>query len=136
MNWNPYSTYLDYLDSELAKKKLGLKDGKLLAQYRDGTKDGSNYSTNVVDVFSIINYEAKLTPKKIIVNGPATIVIWEDGSKTVVKKEVGLHVGYLSRVGEDNFAYYGFLAALAKKIFGNNSHLKRVIKDATRESTK
>lgn len=124
-DWNPYSTALDYLYSKLDKKKLGLKDGLI-------------YSTNAVDTFSfsIINYEAAFTPKKIIVNGPATIVIWKDGTKTVVKKEVGLHVGYLSRVGEDNFAYYGFLAALAKKIFGSNSHLKRVIKDATRESAK
>lgn len=30
--------------------------------------------------------EWKLTPKKVIFNGPATVVMWRDGTKTVVKK--------------------------------------------------
>lgn len=67
------------------------------------------------------NIEKKYTPKKIIVNGPATIVFWSDGTKTIVKCE-----------SDHPYAntYDAFTAALAKKIFGTNSHLKNVIERA------
>lgn len=56
-------------------------------------------------------------PVKIIYNPPATIVFWTDGTKTVVKCSA-----------EDEYnEYYGFLCALGKKIFGTNSHLKKLI---------
>lgn len=56
-------------------------------------------------------------PVKIIYNPPATIVLWTDGTKTVVKC-----------CEEDEYnEYYGFLCALGKKMFGTNSHLKKLI---------
>lgn len=56
-------------------------------------------------------------PVKIIYNPPATIVFWTDGTKTVVKC-----------CEEDEYnEYYGFLCALGKKMFGTNSHLKKMI---------
>lgn len=57
-------------------------------------------------------------PKQIIYNGPATIVFWEDGTKTIVKR---------SKKEKDN-KYNAFCAALAKKIYGNNSAVNRVVK--------
>lgn len=67
-----------------------------------------------------INYEHLLTPKKVIFNGPATIVFWRDGTKTVVK------------CSENDKAnpYNGFCAALAKKIFENNSKIQKIVKNA------
>lgn len=61
-----------------------------------------------------------IKPKRIIHNGNATIVFWNDNTKTVV------------RCAEDDTQdnYWAFCAAYCKKVFGNNSHLKRVIKDA------
>ena len=61
-----------------------------------------------------------LEPKRIIKNGIATIVFWNDGTKTIVK------------CAEDDEPddYMAFCAAYCKKVFGSNSHLKRVIKDA------
>ena len=61
-----------------------------------------------------------IKPKRIIHNGNATIVFWNDNTKTVV------------RCAEDDTQdnYNAFCAAYCKKVFGNNSHLKRVIKDA------
>ena len=57
------------------------------------------------------------TAKRIIYNAPATIVFWADGTKTVVKVMDG-----------DTFdEYSGFAAALCKKIYGNNSKVKRMI---------
>lgn len=61
------------------------------------------------------------TPKKIIRNGPATIVFWNNGKKTVVMKADG---------DADN-EYNAFCAALAIRIFGNNSALKRIISEKT-----
>ena len=61
-----------------------------------------------------------IKPKRIIHNGNATIVFWNDNTKTVVRcAEDGT---------QDN--YNAFCAAYCKKVFGSNSHLKRVIKDA------
>lgn len=58
-----------------------------------------------------------LNVSKIIFNPPATIVFWEDGTKTVVKC-----------AAEDEFSeYYGFLAALGKKVYENNNQIKKLI---------
>lgn len=59
-----------------------------------------------------------LDPIKIIVNGPATIVFWEDGTKTVVK----------TAKGETWDIYHAFTAALAIKVFGSNSKIKKILK--------
>jgi hypothetical protein len=49
--------------------------------------------------------------KKVIYNDPATIIIWEDGTKTVVKAE-----------GEDYDPEKGLAMAIAKKAFGNEGN--------------
>lgn len=63
----------------------------------------------------------KFIPIKIIKNGPATVVFWKDGTKTVVKCAP-------ETTPSD---YDAFTAALAIKIFGNNSRLKKMIKVLT-----
>ena len=76
----------------------------------------------VNDVLATIKFaETKnfysLNVSKIIFNPPATIVFWKDGTKTVVKC-----------AAEDEFSeYYGFLAALGKKVYENNSQIKKLI---------
>lgn len=62
-------------------------------------------------------------PVKIIYNGPATIVFWEDGTKTIVKRAKG----------ERNNRYNAFCAALAKKLYGNNSTVNRFVKSGKEE---
>ena len=57
-------------------------------------------------------------PKRIIYNNPATIVFWRDGTKTVVKKNEK----------EKYNSYNAFCAALAKKIFGTNSEVNRIVR--------
>ena len=61
-----------------------------------------------------------LEPKRIIRNGIATIVFWNDGTKTIVK---------CAEDDEPDY-YMAFCAAYCKKVFGSNSQLKRVIKNA------
>ncbi len=49
--------------------------------------------------------------KKVIFNNPATIVMWKDGTKTVVKAE-----------GEDYDPEKGLAMAIAKKAYGNQGN--------------
>lgn len=72
------------------------------------------------EVYKLIEY---FTPKKIIRNGPATIVMWPDNTKTVVK----------CADGETDNTYSAFCAALAIKIFGSNSKVKKTVKKLTEE---
>lgn len=67
----------------------------------------------------------KFEPERIIHSGPATIVFWNDKTKTVVK------------CSENDIydEYEAFCAALAIKMFGSNSHLKKLIRDKTEERT-
>ena len=58
-----------------------------------------------------------MTPKKIMRNGPATIVFWEDGTKTVVKK----------MPGDKDDIYAAFCAAFTKKYFGSNEKVKATV---------
>lgn len=62
----------------------------------------------------------KITPQRIIYNGKATIVFWNDGTKTVVKRAEGTK--------DDK--YNAFCAALAIKMYGSNSELQKMIKRA------
>ena len=56
-------------------------------------------------------------PTRIQKNGPATIVFWEDGTKTIVKRSEG----------EPDSDYAAFTAALGIKVYGSNSALKRIV---------
>lgn len=58
-------------------------------------------------------------PKRVYYDETAgvTVVMWKDGTKTIVR----------AAEGDKHDAYLGYCAALAKKIHGTNSALKRDI---------
>lgn len=60
---------------------------------------------------------ASYKPKKVIYDEAAgvTVVLWTDGTKTIVR----------AAEGEEHDAYLGYCIALAKKMHGTNSALKR-----------
>ena len=58
-----------------------------------------------------------LIPDRILVSGNATIVFWADSTKTVVRCAEGT---------EPN-TYNAYTAALAIRLYGSNSHLKKLI---------
>lgn len=61
--------------------------------------------------------------EKVIFNGPATIVLWEDGEKTVVKCR-----------DEDVFGFeYGLAMAVAKRYFGSRAEFEKMVKAAKDE---
>lgn len=76
-------------------------------------KRQSNYTTPYHNRYISPKYD----PSRIIFNDPATIVFWGDGTKTVVKRAEG----------EKWNEYNAFCAALAIKIFGNNSRVRKIV---------
>ena len=62
----------------------------------------------------------KIDVKKIIFNGPKTIVLWSDGTKTIVS---------MSKDEAKFDPEAAFCAAYTKKMFGTNSKIKRIIKE-------
>ena len=61
------------------------------------------------------------TPTKIIRSGDCTIVFWDDNTKTIVRKSADV---------SDDSLYTAFTAALAIRMYGSNSRLKKIIKEA------
>ena len=65
-----------------------------------------------------------LTPKTVIFNPPATIVLWEDGTKTVVKCDLR----------DDYVPLFGLALCYLKKSLGNTSReLNKTLRNAERE---
>ena len=61
--------------------------------------------------------------KKVIFSGPKTIVLWADGTKTIVSCGAG-----------DTYDYYaGFCAAVVKKLFGSTTHAKKVLGEVVQD---
>ena len=61
--------------------------------------------------------------EKVIFNPPATIVVWNDGTKTIVKaKEKGRKKDKYSKE-------YGLAMAIAKRYFGNRSRFLKAVED-------
>ena len=93
-------------------------------------KNGKTWSKMWLDQlsFDFYTHEKQAVPvcKKIIHSGPCTIVFWDDDTKTVV------------RCSENDTydEYSAFCAALAIRIYGTNSHLKKVIEAKTRKEKK
>lgn len=81
------------------------------------------YSSMFRSIAMAPSLDEKLTPKKIIRSGPMTIIFWKDGTKTKVRRTEG---------AEDD-PYLAFCAGLAKKIYGNNSKVKKLIEEKTVE---
>lgn len=61
-----------------------------------------------------------IEPKKIIKSGDRTIVFWKDDTKTIVKRS--------DDTADD--LYSAFTAALAIKIYGSNSQVKKILRMA------
>ena len=77
--------------------------------------------TTIIDMLENGRMPMSFVPEKVIKNGPATVVVWDDGSKTVVK-----------RTDEDDDPEKGFAMALVKKIYGTRSRFKKMLRDKTK----
>lgn len=111
---NPQPIELHFDKSDVPPELIGLigMDGQFHSD------DEIDYGDDEVD---LDDDEISVWPERIVKSGRATIVFWEDGTKTVVKRSPD----------EPDNDYNAFLAALGIKIFGNNSQLKKIIKEQT-----
>lgn len=63
------------------------------------------------------SFNSSTKVKEVIFHDPATIVYWEDGTKTVVKCQ-----------DEEFDKEKGLLAAIVKKVYGNKGNFNNIIK--------
>lgn len=111
-NQHPIELHFD--KSDVPPELIGLMgmDGQFHSD------DEIDYGDDEVD---LDDDEIAVWPERIVKSGRATIVFWEDGTKTVVKRSPD----------EPDNDYNAFVAALGIKIFGSNSQLKKIIKEQT-----
>lgn len=97
-----------------------LRQNALLDSYVSMNKSFAKYKKRVADAFS----HRILIPgiQKVIFNDPATIILWDDGSKTVVKAH-----------DEPFDKEKGLAMAIAKKALGNRGRYFEVFKDYCEE---
>ena len=72
------------------------------------------------------NETSRFLAKKILKNGDYMTVLWQDGTKTIVKRAAD----------EAESDYAAFTAAFAIRSFGSNSALKRIVASAEEQGKK
>jgi hypothetical protein len=89
--------------------------------------DYSRWSTEQAKKNDIVRFGmCNVSIRKVIFNDPATIVLWSDGSKTVVKCGP-----------EDTYDMEkGLAMAIVKKMAGNDNHFHKVFKQYTKKKKK
>lgn len=89
-----------------------------------------NYIDNDVKVTNELCVKRSMDPKQVIFNGPATIVLWKDGTKTIVKR----------REGEPDDKEKAVMYCILKKACGNKAtmdkYLKLFIKEESNDEEK
>lgn len=105
----------------------GQRNGKAMRTLLEKMVDESSQFDAALYSFDFLNKLTggtdemnKLDVKKIIFNGPKTIVLWTDGTKTIVS---------MSKDEPRFDPEAAFCAAYTKKMFASNSKIKRVIKE-------
>lgn len=89
---------------------------KLSSEYH---KSSGRYPWNSVDTKAARDYiNPGYKPKKVIFNGPATIVMWQDGTKTIVKR----------REGEQDDKEKAVMYCVFKKLCGSKAEMDRYLK--------
>ena len=116
-----------HIDSDEETITMGLRSGKTyLTQIGSFKNKDNGFDSIIYDLKKKRKFAEggntmkKLDVKKIIFSGPKTIVLWSDGTKTIVS---------MSKDEAKFDPEAAFCAAYTKKMFGSNSKIKRVIKE-------
>lgn len=90
---------------------------RMLNECSKARKDAHDYMQKDSEFTATLYRQFQFAPKEIIYNDAATIVYWTDGTKTVVKC-----------AEDDEYSEYaGFVAAVAKKMYGGANAINRLI---------
>lgn len=108
-----YYIYCDEIDDDESAAKAIIDDIRDRYCIKDGSKNGESSMTNKKNTT-----DNKCVPgiKNVIFNYPATIVFWEDGTKTVVK----------CQPDDDYSRETGLALCIAKKALGNKGNFNDV----------
>lgn len=123
MNGNAIPVWVEEIESSLEGKRITVKVVDFLAN--DQRKHFENemrakYGKQPLAFHSNFKTLNSKDIKEVIFNGPATIIKWEDGTKTVVKCQPD---------DMDNFDYEtGIALAIMKKVLGNKGNFNTVMK--------
>lgn len=90
---------------------------KMLNQCSKARRDAHDYMQKDSEFAEWLHRQFRFAPKEIIYNDAATIVYWTDGTKTVVK----------CNENDEYSEYSGFVAAVAKKMYGGANAINRLI---------
>ena len=102
-----YGMEIDHLNSEI------------LRQYCLSTELCKPNTVACIKEETTMNCDIRSNIKDVIFNYPATIILWKDGTKTIVKV----------RKGETYDPEKGFAMAVCKKMFGNEGNYYKVFKE-------
>lgn len=86
--------------------------------YKDLMTVARTVSFDPIDSITIKSADKKLGIRKVIFNDPATIVIWDDGEKTVVKTN-----------DEEFSKEHGLAMAITKRYFGSRSQFLKAVEN-------
>ena len=104
--WRPKTAQEEYLEWIKRSNEEGIRHNEKKEPKKESKKESKKIS---------------YIPKRILINNQTTIVFWEDGTKTIVRC-----------AADETFSVYNALAsALAIKIYGSNSAVKRILKEKT-----
>ena len=90
---------------------------RMLNECSKARKDVHDYIQKDSKFTACLHRQFQFAPKEIIYNDAATIVYWSDGTKTVVK----------CNENDEYSEYAGFVAAVAKKMYGGANAINRLI---------
>lgn len=130
--WNGNPTYKDGHGMETLcintlKNKELLYDKALKASREcKGIYPTSKYLEKIREEMKMEPHTLDMRVDRVIYNDPATIIFWKDGSKTVVK----------CAEGEKFSKYNGLTAAIAKRLYGGNAYIKRMVQEGYDEVAK
>lgn len=125
--------FMDNLLSIIRPRELqitheSMADGVTLELKCDEVHSQKLYSTYDVKLYSPVLTKtpkiAKPTPKKVIFSGPATTILWKDGTKTTVKCQDG--------DGWDDDV--GIAMCYLKKMLGNKGNFNNIFREAAKVS--
>lgn len=90
---------------------------RMLNECSKARRDAHDYMQKDGEFTAALYRQFQFMPKEIIYNDAATIVYWTDGTKTVVK----------CNENDEYSEYAGFVAAVAKKMYGGANAINRLI---------
>lgn len=91
---------------------------RMLNECSKARKNVHDYMQKDIEFTATLHRQFRFAPKEIIYNDAATIVYWTDGTKTVVK----------CNENDEYSEYFGFVAAVAKKMYGGTGPINQIIK--------